>query len=314
MKVEIRDIPIEQLEIDPMNIREDLALDQEFTESIADQGVVQILVVRPLGKGKYGVVVGARRFTAAKSVGLKILRCEVRELSDEEAMCLSATENRQRKDIPVSTWIKLTTKLFNKLTGAKTARVKKISKMLKISIPSVWEYLDMAKLPLHLRIRLKEPEKHSKSEKELLEKVVRSAPTSKEKASIGEKSSEKPFLKRELPLVPERVMSVLARDRDFKKWSKKEPERAHRVATEATEQGRGHVPEVLRAEKEREKEKPVVRVPAESQGPPPPLKVQFGRTIMEALEKYVKDNDILGPEIAVKRIVRDFLTKEGYLG
>ncbi|GAG58982.1 unnamed protein product, partial [marine sediment metagenome] len=119
MKVEIRDIPIEHLEIDPMNIREDLALDQEFTESIADQGVVQILVVRPLGKGKYGVVVGARRFTAAKSVGLKILRCEVRELSDEEATCLSATENRQRKDIPVSTWIKLTTKLFNKLTGTK---------------------------------------------------------------------------------------------------------------------------------------------------------------------------------------------------
>lgn len=316
MKNEIKDIPIEQLEIDPMNIREDIDLDLEFTESIADQGVVQMPIVRPRGN-KYGVVVGARRFTAAKSVGLKILRCEVRELSDEEATCLSATENRQRKDIPVSTWVKLIAKLFNKLTGTKTARVKKISKMLKISKGSVWDYLNIAKLPLHLRIRLKAPEKRSKSEKELLEKVVRSPVTSEEKVQIGEKSPETPPLKREISLVPEGNMRVLARKKDFQKWSKTEPERAHQIATEVAEKGRDHVEAVIRTEKEREKEekKPVVRVPAaEFQGPPPPLRVQLGKPIMDALEKYVKDKNVISPEIAVKIIVGDFLIKEGYCG
>lgn len=311
---EVKDIPIEQLEIDPMNIRGDVALDQEFAESIADQGVIQIPIVRPRGN-KYGVVIGARRFTAAKNVGLKILRCEVRKLSDEEAMCLSATENRKRKDIPVSTWVELTTKLFNKLTGAKTARVKKIVKMVKISEASVWEYLDMAKLPSHLRIRLEEPEKRSKPKKELLERVVNSPASSEEKTPIGEKSLETSSLKKEFPIIPERVMRVLARDKDFQKWSKKEPERAHRVATEAAERGSHHVEEVLKAERRREKEKPTVRIPVtELQGPPPPLKVQLGRPIMDALEKYVKDKDIISPEIAVKIIVGDFLTREGYCG
>ncbi|GAH13798.1 unnamed protein product, partial [marine sediment metagenome] len=223
-----------------------------------------------------------------------------------------ATENRQRKDIPVSTWIKLTTKLFNKLTGTKAKRIKKIVEITLLSDASVRDYLNMGRLSLPLRIVLKEPAKRSKSEKELLAKIP--LVDSEEKAPIGEKTPEKLIRRDALPLVPEGTMRVLARDDAFRKWDRKEPERALRVAIEAAGRGQHHVPEVIGAERGREK-KPVVRVPvAEFKGPPAPLRVQFGRPITEALEKYVKDKDIISPEIAVKIIVRDFLTKEGYLG
>lgn len=315
MKNEIKDIPIEQLKIDPINIRgEDIALDLEFTESIADQGVVQIPVVRPCGKNKYGVVIGARRFTAAKSVGLKILRCEVRELDDTEAMTLSMVENRQRKDIPVNTWIKLIVKLFNKLSGTRTERIKKIVEMTPLSDASVREYLDLGRLSPPLQILLKKPEKRSKSEKELLART----PLAEKTGPTGTKSAENPPLKGGgLPVVPEGVMRVLARDKTFLGWSKEKSTqgRALKVAVEAAERGQRHAKRVIEAEEqEKRKELVVKRISTELRGPPPPLKVQLGRPITDALEKYVKDKDIISPEIAVKIIVRDFLTKEGYCG
>lgn len=218
MKAEVRDIPIEQLKIDPINIRgEDLALDQEFTESIVDRGVIHAPIVRPRGKDRYGVVVGARRFTAAKSVGQKILRCEVRELDDTEAMTLSMVENRQRKDIPVNTWIKLIVKLFNKLSGTRTGRIKKIVETTPLSDASVREYLDLGRLSPPLQILLKKPEKRSNSEKELLARI----PPAEKTGPTGTKSAENPPLGRsELPAVPERVMRVLSRDKTFLGWSR----------------------------------------------------------------------------------------------
>ncbi len=311
---EVKDIPIEQLEIDPMNIRENLALDLEFTESIADRGVIHAPVVRPRGKDRYGVVVGARRFTAARSVGQKTLRCEVRELDDAEAMALSMIENRQRKDIPVNTWIKLTTKLFNRLSGTREERIKKIVKTTPLSDASVRDYLNLGGLSPLLQILLKKPEERSKPEKELL---TRFPPVDSEKeAPIGEKVPKSPQVRGgALPLVPERVMRVLARDTTFRKWDNKEPGRALKVAVEAAGTGGHYAERVIEAE-EREKQKELVvrRISTELRGPPPPLKVQLGRPIMDALEKYVKDKDIISPEIAVKIIVGNFLTKEGYCG
>lgn len=309
----IKDILIEQLEIDPMNIREDIALDLEFTESIADQGVIHAPIVRPRGRGRYGVVVGARRFTAAKSVGQKILRCEVRQLDDAEAMALSMIENRQRKDIPVNTWIKLTTKLFNRLSGTREERIKKIVKTTPLRETSVRDYLNLGGLSPPTQILLKKPEKRSKSEKELLAKF--SLVSSEEKALIGENAPKNPQMRGgALPLVPESVMRVLARDTVFRKWDKKEPERALKVAVEAAGTGERHAGRVIEAEKrEKRKELIVKEISTELHGPPPPLKVHLGKPIMDALEKYVKDKNIISPEIAARIIVMNFLTKEGYL-
>jgi len=72
---------------------------KELEKSIRNQGIVQAITVRPLEGGKYEVVAGTRRFIAAKNAGLKKIPAMVLELSDEQAILLSITENLERADL-----------------------------------------------------------------------------------------------------------------------------------------------------------------------------------------------------------------------
>ena len=71
----------------------------ELSESIAQHGVLQPLVVRPLFGGGYEIVAGERRFRAARMAGLTNVPVVVRELTDSEAMELALVENLQREDL-----------------------------------------------------------------------------------------------------------------------------------------------------------------------------------------------------------------------
>ena len=80
------------------NFNED-ALD-ELADSLHQHGLLQPLVVRPDGQGRYQIVAGERRWRAAERAGLDVLPCSVIEgLADEEAMVLSITENVARVDM-----------------------------------------------------------------------------------------------------------------------------------------------------------------------------------------------------------------------
>jgi ParB family transcriptional regulator, chromosome partitioning protein len=96
--VGMREIPIRDLVDDPMNVRHRNAPIGELEESIAHYGVLEPVIVRPKGQ-KFAVVIGSRRFTAARAVGLKSLPAIVKELSDEEAFVESAVENIQRETL-----------------------------------------------------------------------------------------------------------------------------------------------------------------------------------------------------------------------
>src|SRR5690606_39624908 len=62
------------------------------------QGVIQPLVVRPVGDG-YQLVVGERRWRAAQMAGLEKVPVVVRSLSDREAAALALVENLQREGL-----------------------------------------------------------------------------------------------------------------------------------------------------------------------------------------------------------------------
>ena len=81
-----------------MNVRHRNAPIGELEESIAHYGVIEPLIVRPMGS-KYSVVIGSRRFSAARAVGLKTLPAIVKELTDEQAFVESAVENIQRETL-----------------------------------------------------------------------------------------------------------------------------------------------------------------------------------------------------------------------
>ena len=71
----------------------------ELADSIAQHGVLQPLLVRPLPGGGYQLVAGERRWRASRIAGLKEVPVIVKELSDTEAMQLAIIENLQREDL-----------------------------------------------------------------------------------------------------------------------------------------------------------------------------------------------------------------------
>ncbi len=105
-------IPLEKIRISSQNIRADEPFgdekDQELIESIKAQGVIQPIIVRQTGD-IYDVDIGRRRFLAAKEAGLEEIPCIIREMTLEEAMDASISENVFRKDVdPVTLgwWVK----------------------------------------------------------------------------------------------------------------------------------------------------------------------------------------------------------------
>ncbi len=72
---------------------------QELADSIAAQGVVQPIVVRPVGKNSYEIIAGERRWRAAQQAGLGEIPVVIRDVPDKTAMAMGLIENIQRDDL-----------------------------------------------------------------------------------------------------------------------------------------------------------------------------------------------------------------------
>jgi len=79
--------------------RMDDASISELAESIRVQGVIQPIVVRPIGEGSYEIIAGERRWRAAQSVGLENVPVIVRQVPDDAALAMALIENIQREDL-----------------------------------------------------------------------------------------------------------------------------------------------------------------------------------------------------------------------
>ncbi|MCE2744412.1 MAG: ParB/RepB/Spo0J family partition protein [Burkholderiales bacterium] len=71
----------------------------ELAESIKSQGIMQPILVRPIGSGKYEIIAGERRFRASKLAGLVEVPVLVRAVPDESALAMALIENIQREDL-----------------------------------------------------------------------------------------------------------------------------------------------------------------------------------------------------------------------
>ena len=72
---------------------------RELADSIAQHGVLQPLLVRPLLSGGYQIVAGERRWRASRMAGLATVPARIRELTDSEVMQIALIENLQREDL-----------------------------------------------------------------------------------------------------------------------------------------------------------------------------------------------------------------------
>jgi ParB/RepB/Spo0J family partition protein len=95
---QIREIEIQKLFIGKCNVRKEIGNLTELTASIKEKGVLQPIIVRPV-EGRYEIIVGARRFEAAKAARLEKIPAIIREMGDDEAIATSLIENIQRGNL-----------------------------------------------------------------------------------------------------------------------------------------------------------------------------------------------------------------------
>ena len=71
----------------------------KLVKSIQKNGILQPLLVRPVGEEKYELVAGERRYRAAQQAGIEEVPVVVRDMTDEEATEMTLMENLQREDL-----------------------------------------------------------------------------------------------------------------------------------------------------------------------------------------------------------------------
>jgi len=99
--VGVRIVHIERIEPNPEQPRmvfEQEALD-ELAASIREHGVLQPILVRPLGPNTYQIVAGERRWRASRQAGLATIPALIEDIDDDTALEIAIIENLQREDL-----------------------------------------------------------------------------------------------------------------------------------------------------------------------------------------------------------------------
>jgi ParB family chromosome partitioning protein len=169
-------VPIEDIQPNPKQPRQNLGDLTELTASIQEKGVLEPILVRPMGS-RFQVIAGERRYRAAVEAGLAEIPCIVRDCSDAEVMELALVENLQRKDLSA----------FEEADGFKTLAEtygythEMMAEKLGKSRTSVTETLSITAMPEDVREVCRLADINSKS---LLLQIVRQGDSGKMLALI----------------------------------------------------------------------------------------------------------------------------------
>ncbi len=140
-----------KLFVGDINVRKSVGDITELKLSIEEKGILQPLLVRPL-KNRFEIVVGSRRYEAAKSLGLRKVPVIIKPMSDTEAVSLSLVENIQRSDLELEEEAEGVLRLM-KLDPKRFANARSVAKVLGRSESAVRELLDAYELTFKLRER-----------------------------------------------------------------------------------------------------------------------------------------------------------------
>ncbi len=97
----VRVIPLDRIEPNPEQPRMefDEAALEELAASIREHGVLQPILVRPMGPNRYQLVAGERRWRASRLAAVDTIPALIEELDDDTALEISIIENLQREDL-----------------------------------------------------------------------------------------------------------------------------------------------------------------------------------------------------------------------
>jgi ParB family chromosome partitioning protein len=151
----------------------------ELAVSIGKRGVLQPVIVRPLGEGRYQLVAGERRWRAAQKAQLHEIPALVRELDEQDVMAIALIENIQREDLnPVEegrAYERLAETLppssIASLVGKSRSHVVNMQRLLALP-PAVLEHLEAGRLSMgHARALIGHPEAEALAERAVAENL-----------------------------------------------------------------------------------------------------------------------------------------------
>lgn len=154
----IRMISVERIDPNPQQARNELGNIQELMASIQAKGILEPIIVRPVGV-RYEIIAGERRYIASKRIGLKEIPCIEMDVRDNEAMEISLIENLQRKDLDVfeeADGLNALIELYNYNHG-------QISEKLGRARSTITEILSISRIPQKIRDMLKSHKIQSRS-------------------------------------------------------------------------------------------------------------------------------------------------------
>lgn len=144
----VQDLSLNQIRPNPYQPRKYFSNEaiQELTDSIKEHGILQPIIVRKSIKG-YEIVVGERRFRAAKEAELENIPAVVRGLNDQQMMELALLENLQREDLSPIEEAYAYQKLMEELKLTQEQLAKRLAK----SRPHIANHIRLLSLPTYVQ-------------------------------------------------------------------------------------------------------------------------------------------------------------------
>ena len=147
-------IPVTSIEANPFNPRTNFEKDAltELKESIAIHGIIQPLTVRKLGKDKYQLISGERRFRASQLAGLEEVPAYIRVANDQAMLEMALVENIQREDLNAIEVALSYQRLIDEIGLTQDQLSQKISK----GRTSITNHLRLLKLPAEIQLGVRD--------------------------------------------------------------------------------------------------------------------------------------------------------------
>lgn len=150
----ISTLSVDSIEANPFNPRTNFEKDalEELSTSIALHGIIQPLTVRKLGRDKYQLISGERRFRAAQLAGLTEVPAYVRIANDQAMLEMALVENIQREDLnPIEVALS-----YERLIEECDLTQDQLSQKISKSRSSITNHLRLLKLPAPVQSGVKQ--------------------------------------------------------------------------------------------------------------------------------------------------------------
>jgi len=147
-------LPIESIEANPFNPRTNFEKEAliELSQSIAIHGIIQPLTVRKLGRDKYQLISGERRFRASQMAGLTEVPAYIRVANDQTMLEMALVENIQREDLN-SIEVALS---YQRLIEECSLTQDQLSQKIAKSRSSITNHLRLLKLPADIQAAVRD--------------------------------------------------------------------------------------------------------------------------------------------------------------